>query len=182
MITYQDTADPAHAPPLAPSLGPMALAGPSIDAELASIPVPRSFDDLNLNPAKDILQKGAQFMRQGQWDDAIKAFYEALKLAPSSDLAYESLGQCYLSKNELSKAIANLDSAIRLNPKSASAYVARANANVKLRFLQRALQRSRYGRQARTKKHLRANLAIHRLSERRPSARSSGRLYLPCSS
>ncbi|HEY5315468.1 MAG TPA: tetratricopeptide repeat protein [Pirellulales bacterium] len=125
--------------PMIGPLGSPTIAGELVDRELASIPVPSSFADVRASPTKAMLEQGAALLGQGKTDLAIHVFYKVLDVDPANAQAFESLGQCYISKNELSKAVANLDSAIRLNPKSTTAYVARASANTKLRYVDRAL-------------------------------------------
>ena len=137
--TGDQPASPFRAAQLVGPLGSQTIVGPLVDREMASIPVPYSFSDTKPSPAKELLQQGAQALREGKWDDAIAAFYQAVNIEPSNAQAYESLGQCYINKDQPSKAIANLDSAIRLNPKAVNAYVARASASIKLKFIRRAI-------------------------------------------
>lgn len=110
-----------------------------VDPELASIPVPSSFEDTQPGPAAELLYQGTALLEQGKADEATKLFYQALKAEPSNARAYAALGQCYLSVNQLPKAIANLDMAIRLNPKGTASYVHRGTANIKLRYIDRAI-------------------------------------------
>jgi hypothetical protein len=135
----QGAASPFRAAQLVGPLGSQTMAGPLVDRELAAIPVPNSFNDVKASPAREMLEQGNRSMREGKWDDAIAAFYQAVNVEPNNSHAYESLGQCYVNKDEPAKAIANLDSAIRFNSKAANAYIVRATANIKLKFIRRAV-------------------------------------------
>lgn len=72
-------------------------------------------------------------------DEAIGKFYRILDEEPDNARAYESLGRCYVLKKDFAKAVANLDSAIWLNPKSATAFLLRGSANFNLNYKERAL-------------------------------------------
>jgi Tfp pilus assembly protein PilF len=132
-------ASPLRAAQLVGPLGSQTVPGPLVDREMAAIPTPDSFSHFKPSPAKEMLEQGAQSLREGKFDDAISALYQAVNAEPTSAQAYEMLGQCYISKEEPAKAVANLDSAIRLNPKAANPYVLRATANIKLKFMRRAM-------------------------------------------
>ncbi len=72
--------------------------------------------------AMEAYEKGAACLEKKDYDAAIAAFTEAIRLNPTTAEAYCGRGQAYENKGEHNKAIADCTEAIRLNPKLARAY------------------------------------------------------------
>ena len=71
--------------------------------------------------------RGLEHRKQGEYDNAISAYTDAIWLNPKDADAYRSRGLTYRLKEEYDKAISDYTQAIRLNPKDADAYNFRAN-------------------------------------------------------
>ncbi len=76
---------------------------------------------------------------QEQWDKAIVAYTDVLRLAPDDVRALNRRGIARQIKGEYAKAIADHTEAIRLAPKDVSGYHNRAMAHVELKALDKAL-------------------------------------------
>lgn len=74
-------------------------------------------------------KQGDAFMKAGEYDRAIAAYSEALKLQPKNVNLFSSRGRAYERKNELEKAIADYDEAIRIDPKNYYPHLLRGNAH-----------------------------------------------------
>jgi tetratricopeptide (TPR) repeat protein len=76
-------------------------------------------DRANATPYYD---RGQAWLREGDFDEAIQDFTEAIRLDPKYADAYSSRGNAWSIKWDYDKAIKDHDEAIRLNPSSALAY------------------------------------------------------------
>jgi tetratricopeptide (TPR) repeat protein len=65
---------------------------------------------------------------QGEFDNAIKDYGNAIGLDPNDALSYNNRGNLWNTKKEYEKAIADCNEAIRLNPKNVLAYYNRSVA------------------------------------------------------
>ena len=65
---------------------------------------------------------GNSYANKGEYDKAIEAYQQAIKLNPKSESAYNNMGLSYSIKGEYDKAIEAFQQAIKLNPKDDSAY------------------------------------------------------------
>jgi tetratricopeptide (TPR) repeat protein len=63
-----------------------------------------------------LMRQGVVFMQQGRYDDALEKFKEADQVAPGNATNSNMIGLCYLRKQELDKAFAYFDEALRLVP------------------------------------------------------------------
>jgi tetratricopeptide (TPR) repeat protein len=100
-------------------------------ADLADIVRPwhGHVEKINVNPAAVAhVDNGNVFFDQGEYDDAIAEYTEALAIDPNYAAAYDSRGDAYLDKAEYDLAIADYDQVIRLYPTEAIAYFGRAVA------------------------------------------------------
>lgn len=68
------------------------------------------------SPAQQALEQGAGNYDQGKWDQAIADFTKALELDPEFDFAYLNRGYASKAKGENSKAAADFETYIHLNP------------------------------------------------------------------
>jgi tetratricopeptide (TPR) repeat protein len=79
--------------------------------------------------AEGYLRRGDEAYRKRDYDKALKAFDEAIRLDPTNALAFSCRGAVRFSKKEYDRAIADLDEAIRLAPgKPSSGYYIRGAA------------------------------------------------------
>jgi tetratricopeptide (TPR) repeat protein len=76
--------------------------------------------------ALDAYNEGIQAFNNGETDNAIAAFEEAIKLDEKYGDAYYRLGLCHLNKNENDKAIAALKKYVELNPNGEEVETAKA--------------------------------------------------------
>jgi len=76
--------------------------------------------------ALDAYNEGIQAFNNGETDNAIAAFEEAIKLDEKYGDAYYRLGLCHLNKNENDKAIAALKKYVELNPRGDEVETAKA--------------------------------------------------------
>jgi tetratricopeptide (TPR) repeat protein len=79
------------------------------------------------NPAQAEIDRGAELASTGRNDEAIAAYRAALELDPDNAEALTGRG-CALSQTDVAAAIADLDRAIELDPKSLDGYRCRAGA------------------------------------------------------
>lgn len=101
----KDKATPAAAPPAAPTGGATAA-----------------------KTADDYIKQGKEALAAKQFDQAIAAFGEAIKVNPQLPLAYNNRGIAHCNKNELDQAISDFSKVIELDPKYGKAYNNRAVA------------------------------------------------------
>ena len=71
------------------------------------------------------LNHGQAQMRAGLYDDAIRDFTQAIKLAPADAFGYLVRGDAYAQKHDLDRALADYTRAIQLDPASADAWCGR---------------------------------------------------------
>jgi tetratricopeptide (TPR) repeat protein len=81
--------------------------------------------------AKEACEKGVSCLDKQDYDGALTALTEAIRLNPKYALAYSSRALVYRKKGDYEKAIADLTKAIRLDPKYAKTYYKRADAYYK---------------------------------------------------
>ena len=75
-----------------------------------------------------LISQGNADSKAGEYDRAIAAYNEAIRLDPKSALAFRSRGVAYANKGDNDRAIADFNKAIRLDPKSALAFRSRGDA------------------------------------------------------
>ena len=85
----------------------------------------------NLEQATEAYQKGMSSLGKQDFDAAVAAFTEAIRLNPDYAEAYCNRGFAYQNKGHLDKAIADFTEAIRLDPKDGNAYFCRGFAHRK---------------------------------------------------
>jgi tetratricopeptide (TPR) repeat protein len=102
-----------------------AAARASYDAELAL--AQRSGDPERVAAAYN--NRGTVDSVRGDFDRAIVAFNEAIRLDPNDPTAYYNRGNAYYHKGDYPRAIASYDETLRLDPEFASAYTNRGAAH-----------------------------------------------------
>jgi tetratricopeptide (TPR) repeat protein len=70
---------------------------------------------ISADPAKEALAKGKACVEKKDYDAAIAAFTEAIRLDPKCAEAYCRRGWTYTRKNDLARALADCSEAIRLD-------------------------------------------------------------------
>jgi len=63
-----------------------------------------------------LMRQGVVLMQQGLYDEALKRFNEADRIAPGNATNSNMIGLCYLRSGDFDKAFANFDNALRLVP------------------------------------------------------------------
>jgi len=66
--------------------------------------------------ANDYFKEGNRYYDQEDWDRAITAYTQAIRLAPKESNIYVNRGLCYFNKGDYDKAIADADAALRIAP------------------------------------------------------------------
>jgi tetratricopeptide (TPR) repeat protein len=91
-------------------------------------------------PADDPFDRGLEHYEREDYDRAIEAFSDAIRIDPSDTEAYHWRGLAYLEKKEYSKAAADQSEAIRRDTSGdiTDFYIARGTANYKLKKYQDA--------------------------------------------
>ena len=85
-------------------------------------------DCAEAKPVGDVLKAANVFLKKGEFDKAIVAFTEAIRLDPSKAYGYVGRASAYRADLKFDEAIADYDEAIRLDPKDAIAYRGRGYA------------------------------------------------------
>jgi membrane protease YdiL (CAAX protease family)/Flp pilus assembly protein TadD len=70
-------------------------------------------------------ERGNRHLDQGEFDDAIADYTEAIRLAPKDAVAYANRGLALLKKGQHAEALPDLNRAIDLDPRMANAYLSR---------------------------------------------------------
>jgi tetratricopeptide (TPR) repeat protein len=93
---------------------------PPVDEKKAADPAPKTVPEL--------LDRGLTLYNQKDFNPAIAAFSEAIRLDPNSARAYAYRAQAWGGKHYRDREIADLDQAIRLDPKNALYRISRAES------------------------------------------------------
>jgi tetratricopeptide (TPR) repeat protein len=94
----------------------------------AALPAPPPVGATTPMTADEYISQGKKFFAAAQYDQAITAFSEALKLNPQSIQAYNNRGIAYCNKNDFDQAISDFSRTIEIDPKFGKAYNNRAVA------------------------------------------------------
>ena len=108
--------------PLTPIPEPVA---PPADAEVVS--------------AQEYLDQGIALVEEGEFELAITAFDEVIRLDPEDAKAYYNRGLAYANLGQYDQAIQDYDEAIQLDPEDAKAYVNRGIAYANLGDFEQAI-------------------------------------------
>ncbi len=85
------------------------------------------------------LQSAGHYAGNGDWDKALAACRQALRLDPANAVAYHGRGYVYVQKRDYAKALPDLNEAIRLDPKAACVYANRAGVYFEMGDLDHAI-------------------------------------------
>ncbi len=96
-----------------------------------------------IDTTKEALRQGGTFLDNGNFDAAISACTEAIRLDAKNAEAFWGRGRAYMMKGDMDKAIADFTEAIRLNPRHALAYNESIEKGMKIDEIQ---HRQRYFR------------------------------------
>src|SRR5262245_40781315 len=72
--------------------------------------------------AEDLLRQGQEYVKQADYERAIAAFTEAIRLKPDYQQAYTGRGLAYADRGQFDPAISDLEQASRLSPNDESAF------------------------------------------------------------
>lgn len=72
--------------------------------------------------AADHMDMGLDYQDQGEFDEAIAAFEEAIRLDPDYALAHYNLGRARYLQGQMEQAVAAFEEAIQIDPEMAEAY------------------------------------------------------------
>jgi tetratricopeptide (TPR) repeat protein len=72
-------------------------------------------------------QTGIQFMKEGKWEDAAKAFLEAIEEMPSDPVAYINFGNVLTAVGDSERALNFYDKAISLDDNATAAYYSKGS-------------------------------------------------------
>jgi tetratricopeptide (TPR) repeat protein len=84
--------------------------------------------NLNADDEADYVNRGVDSLEKGEYDKAIAAYTDAIRLDPKYEPAYALRGIAWGKKGEYDKAIADFNEAVRLNPNNPNDYGARGMA------------------------------------------------------
>jgi tetratricopeptide (TPR) repeat protein len=87
-----------------------------------------------------LINKGEEFARLKQYDQAIKAFKQAITLQPQLPEGYVRLATALLSNGQSAEALATAKQAIQIDPNYAPAYVGLGNVNELMRRYSEAIE------------------------------------------
>ncbi|QQS48237.1 MAG: tetratricopeptide repeat protein [Acidobacteriota bacterium] len=73
---------------------------------------------------------GVELFKNGNYDEAILKFNDAVNLNPSNDAAFVGRGRVRLAQNDYDQALADFSEALKLNPGNSEALIGRGNAHL----------------------------------------------------
>ena len=108
-----------------------------LDPQIANMPFYKRYrtaaESLRPNPRNpkfaEEAQRGLDAFQRADYDQAIVAFDELIRLDPNHSEAHRWRGDASLNKHEFDKALSEYDEAIRLDPKNGMAYSGRGAAS-----------------------------------------------------
>lgn len=110
---------------------------------LLVVPFSASLHGQANHEANNLARKGTDAARNQQWDEAVddlrKATQMDRKYAPSLAAALQQRATAYAAQQKFQEAAADLDEALKVNPRNASALEARASVAMKLNDMDKAL-------------------------------------------
>lgn len=104
---------------------------------VATRPVSRSISAPS--KADAAFDRGALCLEREEWDVAITAFDEVLRLEPKNADAFYNRGIAHFGKRQFDAALQDIDAAVRLRPRDADALLARAAVRIEQKLPQLAI-------------------------------------------
>jgi tetratricopeptide (TPR) repeat protein len=121
-VQIKDETNAAESPP------PAAAKGPSPDMSGQSAAASESASPAAEEPDQDLVNRGIEKGKEGNFDGAIADFTRAIELNPKDDAPYYNRAQAKRLKNDTAGAIADYTRAIELGSTNPAAYNNRGNA------------------------------------------------------
>src|SRR3989338_1076402 len=87
-----------------------------------------SCENTSADSGKQMVRRGEEHYKKGQFDLAIAVFSEAIAANPKNADAYMGRGNTYFGKGKYDEAISDFTKAVQLKPKYMYAYINRAMA------------------------------------------------------
>jgi len=101
----------------------------SIEKEKLNVASPqRESSSVNASPAEEIVNRGIEYARVGNYDEGIAEFNKAITIDPNNVNAYYNRGTVYFNKGNFDQAILDFNKAIEIEPKASNAYLNRSAA------------------------------------------------------
>lgn len=114
-IAQQGRKPPAAQKPAAPAKPPKAPSAEALPKASSDKPAPQR------DPIRDLLDQGVDYLENAQYNSAVDAFNEVIRLAPQRSDGYLGLGMVYEKRQEWAKAVEAYRKAVELNPNDSSA-------------------------------------------------------------
>jgi tetratricopeptide (TPR) repeat protein len=89
--------------------------------------------------AQEWLERGYLFGEEGNFDEAIRCYTEALNLAPNDHFVHSLRGSAYRGLGDLIKALADINDAIRIDPNFSESYSLRGEIHREMGDLVKAI-------------------------------------------
>jgi Flp pilus assembly protein TadD/tRNA A-37 threonylcarbamoyl transferase component Bud32 len=128
-----DTPVPPTSTPVPPTPTYTALPPPATPVPPTDTPIPTSTPTLTRtptpDPAKDYIAHGNDYLHNDEYQKAIDAYTEAIKLSPDVT-AFINRGVAYSRLEEYDQAISDFTKAIDLDPHNTTAYLNRAASSI----------------------------------------------------
>ena len=122
-LTGSSESTPADTPTPMPALTESQRVPTPMPAPTAPVESQESSARTESSPAEAAYNRGKDHLLAGNYDSAIQAFTEAIRLNPGFSAAYNGRGIAYVYyRSEENRAIRDYTEAIRLNPNDANAY------------------------------------------------------------
>jgi len=113
-VALRSRNQPEAFPGAQPSSPPVETRAETLSATMASPPQAKSVPQRN--PIRELLDQGVDYLDNAQYNSAIEAFNEVIRLAPHKSDGYFGLGMVYEKQAEWEKAIEVYQKAFELNP------------------------------------------------------------------
>lgn len=84
--------------------------------------------DETVKRANEEKEKGNSFVKEGNWEEAKKAYSQAILLNPDDAIYYANRALCFLKTNNEHRAVLDCTMALKKNPRYVKAYMRRAAA------------------------------------------------------
>jgi protein O-GlcNAc transferase len=95
-----------------------ATSAETLEESASDIEIPPSQEKLppKRNPVQELLDKGAEYLNNAQYNQAIEAFQEICRIDPNNSNGYFGLGMVYEKRKDVAKAVEAYQKVLELNP------------------------------------------------------------------